>query len=364
MGWKKWAVAGGGFALGGVVLGVTGGLAAPLIVPTLAGITGVTFLATSGGVIMMGTLFGITGGGLAGYKVHRRLRGLKSFTFEQVDTPARQAGLAIPSLHATICVSGILLREQDQVGVWEEAWGLSSPDTRDVYVVSSEAPTMTQAGKQLRSFILSSLTKQIGQKAAEEAVKRTAFAALTAVTLPMTVAGAISTGLDSIFVRAKAKATKQGLILADTIKREVQGHRPVTLIGCSLGGVAIITCLNELAKGGEDCLHLVDSVYLIGTPSTVGASTLRQARSAVCRRFVNAYSRKDMVCGIAAWIGLEMSTEDIKAGKFPKVIGANPVVGVPGMENVDVGDLVDSHFDLCSPEKVAQVCRQIGAMDA
>lgn len=34
MGWKKWAVAGGGFALGGVVLGVTGGLAAPLIVPT------------------------------------------------------------------------------------------------------------------------------------------------------------------------------------------------------------------------------------------------------------------------------------------------------------------------------------------
>ncbi len=68
--WGKWAAMGGGFIAGGLVIGLTGGLAAPLIAPALVGLTGVSFLATSGGIIMLGTLFGLGGGGLAGYRVN------------------------------------------------------------------------------------------------------------------------------------------------------------------------------------------------------------------------------------------------------------------------------------------------------
>ncbi len=45
----KWAAMGGGFIAGGLVIGLTGGLAAPLIAPALVGLTGASFLATSGG---------------------------------------------------------------------------------------------------------------------------------------------------------------------------------------------------------------------------------------------------------------------------------------------------------------------------
>lgn len=362
LGWKKWAVAGGGFALGGVILGVTGGLAAPLVVPALAGLTGITFLATSGGIIMLGTLFGLTGGGLAGYRVHRRLRGLDSFQFEEVDTQAKLAGVSIPSLHATICISGLILKESDQIDIWQDFWR-TSPDSRDVYVVKSEAQLFAEAGQSLRSYVLNSLTKQLGTRAAQEVIKRTAFAALTAITLPMTVAGALGTGLDSLFVRAKAKAVKQGLVLAETLKAEVQGHRPVVLIGASVGAITVLTCLCELAKDPAANAHLVDSAYLICAPSTAGTDTLRRARSIVSRRMVNAFSRKDMVCGLAAWLGLELSVEDVKAGKVPRVVGSTPVIGIPGLENVDVSEVITSHFDLSDGEKVSKVCHSIGSMN-
>lgn len=227
--WKKWAAASGGFAIGGVILGVTGGLAAPLVVPALAGLTGITFLATSGGVIMLGALVGVTGGGLAGYRVHRRLRGLESFEFQPVKTAAREAELNIASLHATICVSGLLLREEEQLDAWTGPWTRST-ESRDVYVVSSvstratagggpnsdttpflqEAKLMAEAGQSLRRYVLASVTKQVGSRAAQEVAKRTVLAPLAALTLPVTVAGALGAGLDSLFVRAKSKAVKQG----------------------------------------------------------------------------------------------------------------------------------------------------------
>lgn len=60
----KWAATGAGFLAGGVALAVTGGLAAPLIAPLLVTATGgaLSFLATSGGTVLLATLFGVGGG--------------------------------------------------------------------------------------------------------------------------------------------------------------------------------------------------------------------------------------------------------------------------------------------------------------
>ena len=110
----KWAATGAGFLAGGVLLGVTGGLAAPLIAPLLVTATGgaLSFLATSGGAVLLGTLFGVTGGGLTAFRAKRRMEGIEEFEFvkiEEEDVPS------IPSLSATIVASGFLVKERDWI---------------------------------------------------------------------------------------------------------------------------------------------------------------------------------------------------------------------------------------------------------
>ncbi|CDU24456.1 uncharacterized protein SPSC_03957 [Sporisorium scitamineum] len=360
--WGKWAAMGGGFIAGGLVIGLTGGLAAPLIASALVGLTGVSFLATSGGIIMLGTLFGLGGGGLAGYRVERRLRGVSSFSFAELDTEARKAGVAIPSLHATICCSGLILETSQQVAPWTRIFE-GARDNRDAFAIECEADMMKEAGQGLRSYMLDNLIRTGGTKAAEEVVKKTALAGIAAITLPMSVFNAASATLDGVFVRAKTKAHKAGLILAETLRNEVQGHRPVVLIGTSLGAATMLTALTELAKDPENTSHLVDSVFLISAPITPSNSTLRKARTVVQRRFVNVFSSKDMVCGIAAWLGSGVSVEELRAGKLPRVAGSRAIDDVPGLENINVSDIISSHFEVNDDAKLAAILTRCGALE-
>ncbi|PWZ00938.1 DUF726-domain-containing protein [Testicularia cyperi] len=360
--WGKWAAMGGGFLAGGLVIGLTGGLAAPLIAPALVGLTGASFLATSGGIIMLGTLFGLGGGGLAGYKVERRLRGVSSFSFAELQTEARKAGIGIPSLHATVCCSGLILQETEQVSVWSEIFATAT-DGRDAFAVQCEAEMMRTAGQGLRSYMLDNLIRTGGTRAAEEVVKKTALAGIAAITLPMTVFNAASATLDGVFVRAKTKAHKAGLILAETLKNEVQGHRPVVLIGTSLGAATIVSALSELSKDPEANGHLIDSVFLISAPIIPSASVMRQCRSVVQRRFVNVFSSNDMVCSIAAWLGSGIPVEQLRQGSMPRVAGSKPINSIPGVENINVSDILASHFDVNDPAKLRLVLARCGALD-
>lgn len=148
---------------GGTIIGLTGGLAAPIIAPALVGLTGASFLATGGGIIMMGTLLGLGGGGLAGYRVKRRLRGVEDFSFHEIPTLAQEAGVSIPSLHATICIPGLLLKPEDHgksfVRVFEK-----TIDSRDSYLVEFERDLMVEAGKGLNSYVLDQALRSGGQK--------------------------------------------------------------------------------------------------------------------------------------------------------------------------------------------------------
>ena len=361
-GWGKWAAMGGGFIAGGLVIGLTGGLAAPLIAPALVGLTGVSFLATSGGIIMLGTLFGLGGGGLAGYKVERRLRGVESFAFTQLQTEAQRAGVAIPSLHATICCSGLLLDETEQVQPWQSIFETTT-DGREAFAIQCEAAMMKEAGVGLRAYMIDQLIRSGGTKAAQEVIKRTALAGLAALTLPLTVFNAASATLDGVFVRAKTRSHKAGLILAETLKNEVQGHRPVVLVGTSLGAATILSALVELARDPERNAHLVDSVFLISAPITPSPATMRSVRAVVQRRFVNVFSSNDMVCGIAAWLGSGISVQELREGNMPRVAGSRAIDGVPGLENINVSDIIDSHFEINSPDKLEPVLRRCGLMD-
>ena len=61
---------------------------------------------------------------------------------------------------------------------------------------------------------------------------------------------------------AMSKASKAGKVLADTLILQVQEHRPVTLIGFSLGARLIFDCLTELVERGA--YGLVEEAYLFG----------------------------------------------------------------------------------------------------
>ncbi|WVN89593.1 uncharacterized protein L203_104820 [Cryptococcus depauperatus CBS 7841] len=75
---------GAGVIAGGVLLGVTGGLAAPAIAAVLAPLGIGTVLSASTAPVILGTLFGIGGGGLAGRRVRERWKGVEEFSFIEV----------------------------------------------------------------------------------------------------------------------------------------------------------------------------------------------------------------------------------------------------------------------------------------
>lgn len=80
---------GAGVIAGGVLIGVTGGLAAPAIAALLAplGIGGI--LAGGAAPVVLGTLFGVGGGGLAGRRVRERWGGVEEFSFVEVGAGTR-----------------------------------------------------------------------------------------------------------------------------------------------------------------------------------------------------------------------------------------------------------------------------------
>ncbi|KAK0551962.1 hypothetical protein OC845_001935 [Tilletia horrida] len=434
--WAKRAAIGAGFAVGGVVVGLTGGLAAPLIAPALAGLTGVAFLGSAGGVLALGTLLGLGGGGLAGYRVRRRLQGIDSFTFIEVGESANikkeleeggtsSNGAGPASLQATITVPGLVLKEGSGVKMWDRVFSdpvrlvgaqggspMAKPDGRDVFACAFEQKLMAEAGEALYSFVRTTAIKQVGTKAATEILKTTAMAGLTAITLPMTVVSATGMALDGLFARAKTKSARAGLVLAETLIEEVQGHRPTVLIAHSLGCVTVMEALLELSRRaeGQTCAsdngtpakdgaalpaatstgkmpahlsHIVDSVYLISAPCRYSAQDWTRARRVVSRRFVNAYSSKDLVSSIATILGDGVTLRGIAQGSLSKDVGVQAAgsVGVgpeiserDGIEDVDVSDIIVGHFDgvvelpdrsaIESTDRLNEVLKRLGVHDS
>lgn len=166
----KWAATGAGFLAGGVILGVTGGLAAPLLAPLLVTATGgaLSFLATSGGAVLLGTMFGLTGGGLTAFRAKRRMEGIEEFEFVKIEDPDMPN---IPSLAATIISSGFLVKEDDWIAPYKETFLHDAKDKRDVFALKAESggkliqphcrlpgltllrTVMLQAGKALDSYV-------------------------------------------------------------------------------------------------------------------------------------------------------------------------------------------------------------------
>jgi hypothetical protein len=113
---------------------------------------------------------------------------------------------------------------------------------------------------------------------------------------------------------------------------QVQEHRPVTLVGYSLGARLIYFCLLELFnKGG---FGLVEDVYMLGNPVMSTAKKWTQVGSVVSGRIVNAYLSKDWVLGVLF---------RASSASWGAVAGMN-AIDVEGYENVVLDDVIGMLF--------------------
>jgi len=327
---RKWKV-GLGAAAGAVLIGVTGGLAAPLLAAGVGSVMGGLGLgatatagylgALAGSAPLVGVLFGAYGGRMTGQMVDEYAKQVEDFAF--IPIHGKKIGKAPRQLRVAIAISGWLNKESEVV----DPWNVLTCEGTEVFALRWELKALLSLGDAMYSYI----TSYAWSWAKSELIKRTFFATLfSAITLPYGLAKAARV-VDNPFSVARSRSEKAGAVLADALINKVQGERPVTLIGYSLGSRVIYSCLTELAD--RKAFGLVESVCLVGSPVPSDSIAWRRLRAVVSGRVVNVYSTKDYL------LGLLYRTSSLQYG----VAGLQSIQDVPGIENVDVSDLVEGH---------------------
>lgn len=329
---RKWKVGLAGVA-GAVLIGVTGGLAAPLLAAGIGSVMGGLGLGATaaagylgglaGSTVLVGGLFGAYGGRMTSQMMDRYAREVEDFAFVPVRSQHRPRKIEkeFRRLRVAIGVSGWLT---DQKEVYEP-WRVFGTQIES-FALRFELEALMGLGNSMTSMVKSVAWSY----AKSEIIKRTVFASLMAGLWPLALLK-VGRIIDNPFSIANTRATKAGAVLADALINKAQGERPVTLVGYSLGAKVIFACLKKLAE--RRAFGLVESVVLIGTPASSTSADWRAIRSVVSGRVVNVYSTKDYI------LAFLYRSQSIQLG----VAGLQAIENVKGVENVDVSDIVSGH---------------------
>ncbi|CAN8101945.1 unnamed protein product [Discula destructiva] len=334
---RKWKV-GLGAVAGAVLIGVTGGLAAPLLAAGVGSMMGGLGLGASaaagylgalaGSAPLVGVLFGAYGGRMTGKVIDEYAKHVEDFAFmpmvkQSLLQRGKRGGKTTRHLRVAIGISG-WLTEKAEVGV---PWQVLSGRSTEAFALRWEVEALLKLGHALSTYIKS----YAWGFAKKEILSRTIFASLaSALVLPYGLAKAARL-IDNPFSVAVARSEKAGVVLADALINKVQGERPVTLIGYSLGARVIYSCLSELAN--RKAFGLVESVCLMGAPVPSDPLTWRRIRSVVAGRVVNVYSTEDYL------LAFLYRANSLQYG----IAGLQAIPDVPHIENVDVSAMVDGH---------------------
>jgi Protein of unknown function (DUF726) len=338
---RKWKVS-LATAAGAAVIGISGGMAAPLVsagVGTIMGSLGLGATAAAGylgsvagSTMLVGGLFGAYGGRMTGQMMDKYAREVEDFEFlpvhsrnktsEKAEEGAKQASEHNHKLRVTICISGWLTENDEVVSPWKVI-GRGA----EVFALKWELEALLNLGNAMNGLVQSAAWGY----AQKQLIQQTIFADLMAAMWPVGLVKAAGV-IDNPFSVAKGRSEKAGEVLADAIINRAQGERPVTLIGYSLGARVIYTCLMSLAK--RKAFGLIESAVLIGAPTPSDTSDWRAMRSAVSARLVNIYSENDYV------LGFMYRTSSVQYG----VAGLQKVEGLSGVENVNVSEDVKGHL--------------------
>lgn len=308
---------------GGLVIGLSAGLLAPVIGAGLAagfttiGVAGTsTFLGGAGAAALIGTVGTATGGIIGVRASNRRTGAVKTFEYRPLFNNKR------PNLIVT--VAGWMTGNVDDVRL---PFSTVDPIMGDIYSVHWEPEMLKSTGQTIQILATEALTQTI-----QQILGSTILTALMAgLSLPI-VLTKLAYLIDNPWTVSLARADAAGLILADSIIDRNLGMRPITLVGFSLGSRVIFAALRELAKRGA--VGLVQNVYMFGSPLVAKKDDYLRARTVVSGRFVNGYATNDWILGY-----LFRAT----SGGIMRVSGLASV-DVPGIENKDVTALVQGHM--------------------
>ncbi|KAK5124121.1 hypothetical protein LTR85_001824 [Meristemomyces frigidus] len=308
---------------GGLVIGLSAGMLAPVIGAGLAaGFTGIGVAGTGGflGGTGAAALIGTTGtfiGGMTGLKgANRRTGAVKTFEYRPLFNNKR--------VNLIVTVSGWMTGKVDDVRL---PFSTVDPIMGDIYSVNWEPEMLQSTGQTIQILGTEALTQTI-----QQILGATFLATLMAgLSLPI-VLTKLAYLIDNPWTVSLARADATGLILADSLIDRNLGVRPITLVGFSLGSRVIFSCLRELARRGA--IGLVQNVYLFGSPVVVEKDEWTRARTIVSGRFINGYATNDW---ILAYLFRATS------GGVGRVAGLN-TVELAGIENINVTETVPGHM--------------------
>ena len=377
---RMWKVGLAGVA-GAAIIGVTGGLAAPLVAAGVGSVMAGLGLEATVAVgllgslaessVVVGTLFGesflkyrsvycyvssdfvrhvllvlivrLTNPGAYGFGMTSKMmdeyaKEVQDFAFLPLRSKASPVSSAtLPAgprgtthdispedrrLRVTLGISGWLTNKEDIITPWRVLGHQS-----EVFALRWELEALMKLGTSMEGLVKS----YVWSIAKKEIIERTIFASLMDSLWPLALLK-VRKVVDNPFSVAMNMADKAGLVLADALIKKVQGERPVTLVGYSLGARVIYSCLMSLAE--RKAFGLVESVALMGTPAPSNEKIWRALRSVVSGRLVNIYSENDYI------LAFLYRTSSIQLG----IAGIQEVEDVKDVENVNVSELVSGHL--------------------
>ena len=309
---------------GGLVIGLSAGLLAPVIGAGLAagfatfGVAGTsTVLGGTGAMAVIGTAGTLTGSFIGVKASNRRTGAVKTFEYRPLFNNKRT--------NLIVTVSGWMTGKVDDVRL---PFSTIDPIMGDIYSINWEPDMLRSTGQTIQILATEALTQTIQQILGSTIL----IPLMAGLSLPI-VLTKLSYLVDNPWTVSLARADATGLILADSLIDRNLGVRPITLVGFSLGSRVIFSCLKELARRGA--LGLVQNVYMFGSPIVAKKEDYMRARTVVSGRFVNGYATNDWILGY-----LFRAT----SGAFTRVSGLAAVDDVPGVENKDFTDLVPGHM--------------------
>ncbi|CAH8305166.1 unnamed protein product [Eruca vesicaria subsp. sativa] len=332
--WKRGGIVGAAALTGGTLMAITGGLAAPAIAagfgalaPTLGtlvpvvGASGFAAAASAAGTatgsVAVAASFGAAGAGLAGTKMARRTGEIEEFEFKAIGENHNQGRLAVE-----ILVAGFVFKEEDFVKPWE---GLTSNLER--YTVQWESKNLIAVSTAIQDWLTSRVAMELMRQGAMYTVLSSLLAAMA---WPATILVAADF-IDSKWSIAIDRSDKAGILLAEALRKGLQGNRPVTLVGYSLGARVVFKCLQALAETEKNA-EIVERVVLLGAPISIYNENWRDVRKMVAGRFINVYAINDWTLGVA-----------FRASLLTQGLAGIQPVCIPGIEDVDVTDMVEGH---------------------
>ncbi|KAM7190353.1 Protein of unknown function (DUF726) domain containing protein [Naviculisporaceae sp. PSN 640] len=310
---------------GGLVIGLSAGLLAPMIGAGLAagfatiGVGGTSgFLAGAGGAAIITSSAAASGSIIGVRAANRRTGSVKTFEYRPLHNNKR--------VNLIVTVSGWMTGKVDDVRL---PFSTVDPVMGDIYSVLWEPEMLTSMGDTINILATEALTQGLQQILGSTIL----IGLMSALQLPV-VLTKLSYLIDNPWTVSLDRATMAGKILADSLIDRNLGTRPVTLVGYSLGSRVIFSCLLELAKKGA--YGLVQNVYLFGSPIVVKQDEYLRARSVVAGRFLSGYNRNDWILGYLF---------RLTNGGIRRVAGLAAIEGIPGIENMDVSEFVVGHMD-------------------